>query len=268
MDGVTGPSTSFAGSIPAYYDRCLGPFLFDPFAEDLARRLVVGPDARVLELACGTGIATRRLRRALPAGAQLVATDISRPMIELARAKLAGADVHWRTADAMALPFRDGVFDAVVCQFGFMFFTDHALGFSEARRVLRPAGTLLASVWCPLSDNPAAAIAHAVASRMFEDDPPQYLRVPFETLDAATIEALAKDAGFVNVEVARVDLVGRAPSAKVVAAGFVKGLPLALELVDRGADLAVVMAALEAELTPHGGDPFRSPLAALVLAAS
>jgi len=133
---------------------------------------------------------------------------------------------------------------------------------------LRPGGTLLVSVWCPLSENPAAAIVHGVLSRMFEDDPPQFLQHPSETLDAETMEALAREAGFANVSVSRVDVLGRAASAKVVAAGFAKGSFLTLELVERGADLDVVTAALEAELAPHGGGPFRSPIAALVLAAS
>jgi len=265
---MTDPHVAFAGTIPAYYDRCLGPFLFEPYADDLVRRLEAGPASRVLEIACGTGIVTARLRRALPAGAQLVATDVSRAMIEFARVKLAGLDIHWRTADALALPFKDGVFDAVVCQFGFMFFADRLLGFREARRVLRPGGTLLTNVWCSLDENPAAGVAHAVLSRMFEDDPPQFLRVPFGSVDVDAIRQLAAGAGFANVAVARVDLSGRAASARVVAEGFAKGSPLSVELVAKGADLDAVADAFEQALHRHGGTPFRSPLSALVLAAS
>ena len=258
----------FLGSIPAFYDRCLGPFLFEPYADDLARRVAATPGARVLELACGTGIVTRRLRQALPAGAVLVASDLSRAMIAIAREKLAGADVHWRVADASALPFKDGAFDTVVCQFGLMFLPDPARGFSEARRVVRPGGTFLANVWCSLDENPAAGTAHAVLLRMFEDDPPQFLRVPYGSLDAEALRRLAAGAGFANVAVTRVALVGRAESARLVANGFAKGTPLAAALEERGADLDAVADALEAALAPHDGGPFRSPLAALVLAAS
>ena len=56
----------FSGSIPAAYDRSLGPMLFQPYAEDLATRLQVGENGSVLELACGTGILTRVLRTRLP----------------------------------------------------------------------------------------------------------------------------------------------------------------------------------------------------------
>lgn len=258
----------FQGSIPAYYDRCLGPFLFAPYADDLARRLSAAPEARVLELACGTGIATRRLRAALPQRAQLVATDLNAAMIEIARANLSGADVHWRTADAAALPFKDQAFDAVVCQFGFMFLPDRARGFAEARRVLRPGGSLLTNVWCPLAENPAAEIAHAEVARMFPNDPPQFLKTPYESLDEPAIRALAAGAGFARVAITRVEVSGQAPSARVVATGFAKGTPLSLELLARGADLDAVANALEGPLAAHGGHPFRSPLAALVLTAS
>ena len=265
---MTEPDALFLGTIPTVYDRCLGPFLFEPYADDLAQRVVAMPDSLVLELACGTGIATRRLRRALPAGAVLVASDLSRAMIAIARDKLAGADVHWRVADASSLPFKDGAFDTVVCQFGLMFLPDPARGFSEARRVLRPGGVLLANVWCALDENPAAAITHAVLSGMFEDDPPQFLRVPYGSLDAETMRALAAGAGFAKVAVTRVALQGRAPSARLVAQGFATGTPLASALAARGADLDAVVDAIEVALAPHGGKPFRSPLAALVLAAS
>ena len=265
---MSDPHWEFRGTIPSMYDRCLGPFLFEPYADDLASRLPAAPGPRVLELACGTGIATSRLRGALPAAAQLVATDISNAMIAEARRKLAGEDIHWRIADAQALPFKDGVFDAVVCQFGFMFLPDKARGFREARRVLRPGGTLVTSVWCSLEENPAAAIVHAVVSRMFEDDPPQFLRVPYGSIDAEALQALAEGAGFAEVTITRVPLPGRSSSARAVADGFARGSPLSLELTDRGADLDAVADAFEQALSRHGGDPFRSPLAALVLAAS
>lgn len=259
---------SFQGSIPDFYDRCLGPFLFEPYAADLARRLPASPDAIVLEVACGTGVATRSLRAVLPPQAQLVATDLNEAMLDVARANLSGIDVHWRTADAGALPFKDEAFDAVVCQFGYMFLPDRAQGFREARRVLRRGGTLLASVWCPLEDNPAAAIAHDVAGRMFPDDPPQFLKTPYGSVDGEALNQLASDAGFTRIAVERVAIEGRAVSARLVATGFAKGSPLSQELLSRGAVLDDVVDALEAPLVAHGGTPFRSPMTALVLTAS
>ena len=114
---------SFIGTIPEHYDRGLGPVIFADYAADIARRAAAGSPARVLEIAAGTGIVIRQLRDLLPAGADLTATDLNPPMLEVARAKFRPEEqVDFRPADATALPFRDCSFDAVVCQFGVMFF--------------------------------------------------------------------------------------------------------------------------------------------------
>jgi SAM-dependent methyltransferase len=106
---------SFDGSIPENYDRYLGPILFDPYAVDLTSRLDLPEAATVLELACGTGIVTRRLRDRLGAAAKLVATDINPAMLDYAKAKL-GPDqsVEWKQVDATELPFPDQSLDAIV----------------------------------------------------------------------------------------------------------------------------------------------------------
>src|SRR4029453_11530443 len=70
----------FSGSIPAAYDRYLGPMLFQPYAEDLAGRLQVDKTPSVLELACGTGILTRVLRSRLPSTVKLIARALKKPM--------------------------------------------------------------------------------------------------------------------------------------------------------------------------------------------
>src|SRR5437870_8968818 len=141
--GVVTVPASFTGSVPAFYDRCLGPVLFEPYANDLVARLDVGDDQRVLELACGTGIVTRRLREALPESATLVATDLFDAMLVHARSVVPDAGIEWQQADAQDLPFADGSFDTVVCQFGLMFLPDKVRGFREARRVLRDGGSLI-----------------------------------------------------------------------------------------------------------------------------
>jgi SAM-dependent methyltransferase len=266
---VSAPDARFQGSIPEYYHRFLGGFFFEPYAVDLVRRLSVHGAANVLELACGTGIATRHLRAALPAGAQLVATDLNPPMIEYARANLAGADVHWRTADAQALPFKDRVFDAVVFQFGWMFLPDKAAGAREVRRVLRDGGTLLANVWCSLDDNPAAAAAHRALRELFPVDPPTFLETPFGFHDPKIIEGMAREAGFARVEIERVEVLARSPSARHVATGMTRGSPLALALEERGADLDAVTEAIGRALWDgDGAVPFATPVSALVITAS
>src|SRR5688500_11332034 len=122
---MSNDSASFVGSIPQYYDQGLGPIIFADYAADMAQRAAAGDPARVLETAAGTGIVTRKLRDALPVDAHLTATDLNPPMLEIARAKFrAGEQVEFQPADATALPFADASFEAVVCQFGLMFFPD------------------------------------------------------------------------------------------------------------------------------------------------
>ena len=124
----------FTGSIPKLYETYLVPLIFEPYAADLANRLASRSLARVLEIAAGTGVVTRHLASVLPANVSIVATDLNQPMVDQAVAIGTARPVEWHQADAMHLPFPDGTFDAVVCQFGVMFFPDKAKAFAEARR--------------------------------------------------------------------------------------------------------------------------------------
>src|SRR6185369_5138866 len=128
----------FSGSIAKLYETLLVPLIFAPYATDLARRLHGRKMARVLEIAAGTGVVTRALVAALDHSVAIVATDLNQAMLNEAAAAGTTRPVEWRQADALALPFGGGEFDAVVCQFGAMFFPDKARAFAEARRMLRP----------------------------------------------------------------------------------------------------------------------------------
>jgi ubiquinone/menaquinone biosynthesis C-methylase UbiE len=107
--------TVFAGSIPELYDTLLVPLIFEPYAEDLARRVAAGKPARVLETAAGTGVVTRALAKVLPRSCAIVATDLNPPMLDRAAAIGSTRPVQWRQADAMQLPFDDASFDLVLC---------------------------------------------------------------------------------------------------------------------------------------------------------
>src|SRR5260370_41657792 len=135
---MTKVDTVFSGSIPSIYDSYLGPLIFEPYAEDLADRLPALNAERVLETAAGTGIVTRALLRSLPASVSVVATDLNQPMLDRAAELLSSSRVSWQKADAQALPFPDGAFDAVVCLFGEMFFPDKQNAYLEALRGLTP----------------------------------------------------------------------------------------------------------------------------------
>jgi SAM-dependent methyltransferase len=268
MTGVSGSAAQFTGSVPAFYDRYLGPVLFEPYARDLVSRLPAGDRLRVLELACGTGILTRRLREGLAGSATLVATDLNEPMIAYARAAVPAPGIVWQQADAQALEFEDGSFDIVVCQFGFMFLPDKVQGFREARRVLTSGGLLLANVWESLDANPALGAIHATVAVLYPADPPRFLETPYGYHDVELIRAHMAAAGWEAVQTESVRVESHGVSAADFAAGFVLGSPLSHELADRGADPDAVAVALTEALIPVSGErPFRPALAATVITA-
>jgi len=261
-------AADFTGSIPDAYDRHLGPVMFEPFAAELVTRLPAGARVRVLELACGTGIVTRRLRAALHPSASLVATDLNRAMVDHARRAVGDLGVDWRVADAQALPFADGSFDLVVCQFGFMFLPDKALGFREARRVLADGGLLLVSVWQSIEANPVIAALQRLLDELFAADPPRFLDTPYGYHERDRQRADVRAGGFENVRLDDVRLRGAGSSAGHFAYGWIHGSPLRHELVERGGDDDELVRAITAAFVGVVGDsPFTPELAATVITA-
>lgn len=264
---MASPDTVFAGSIPEFYDRCLGPFLFEPYAADLAARAAMLRPRRILETAAGTGIVTAALAAALPE-AEIVATDLNPDMLRVAGSKLDTPRVTFAPADAQSLPFADSAFDLVVCQFGAMFFPDRIAAYREARRVLRPGGTFLFNVWDRLDSNPASqAVSDAVAG-LFPDDPPSFIRrVPFGYHDKAAIEADLRAAGFTAVEAHTVGKRSRG-SARELAPGLCQGSPLRSEIEARAPErLEEATQAALATLVRRHGDPVDAAMSAHILTA-
>jgi ubiquinone/menaquinone biosynthesis C-methylase UbiE len=264
-------NAAFVGSIPATYDRYLGPLFFHAFADDLTARLAVKPNMRVLETACGTGIVTERVAAALAGQGTVVATDLNEPMVAYASQRLgAGARIEWRQADATALPFDDGSFDAVVCQFGVMFYPDKALGLREAFRVLRSGGRYLFSVWDSLEQNPVPRITHETVTSFFPVDPPQFYTIPFSLSDTERVKGWLRDARFVEIESHSVTKTGTSPSIDDAALGLIEGNPIAAQIAERSPDaLGPVKATLARNLAAHFGNqsPLRAPLRAIVFSA-
>jgi ubiquinone/menaquinone biosynthesis C-methylase UbiE len=258
----------FVGSIPAIYDRFMGPTLFEPYAQEMAARLPAGA-TRVLEIACGTGRVTRHLLGKLPAdNCMLVATDLNEPMIEEAKKTIVDPRLTWRAADAQALPFPDAAFDAIVCQFGLMFVPDKLLAMREMKRVLAPGGTLLLAVWDSLANNPASQRLHQLAFSTMVDNPPTFMALPFSMHDARALDALAAEARFSSHKVDTVAKEGVAATANDLATGFVRGNPLYLQLMERSIDADAFQAQVAATLAAEFGDsPCKSPMSAHVLTA-
>jgi ubiquinone/menaquinone biosynthesis C-methylase UbiE len=259
----------FAGSIPAAYDRYLGPIFFQAYGEDLADRLRVDANGSVLELACGTGIVTRILRDRLPASVRLTATDLNEPMIQHAKAKFsAGESIDWKQADATILPFDDRSFDAVVCQFGVMFFPHKTLAGREAHRVLKPGGIFLFNVWDSLEQNPLGKIAHETISGFFEKDPPMFYQVPFGYHDQGEIKRMLEEAGFREIRLDVVAKTGGESRPEDAAQGLVHGNPVAVAITERDPTLLpVITQAVADALKKRFGETVRAPMRAIMVEA-
>ena len=226
---------AFAGSIPNLYESHLVPLIFEPYAADLVSRVAQRPLTRVLEIAAGTGVVTRRLASVLPRSVAIVATDLNQPMLDLARELGTARTVQWRQADAMQLPFDAGEFDAVVCQFGVMFFPDRAGAFAQARRVLKTGGLFLFNVWDRIEENEFADSVTQALETVFPEDPPRFLaRTPHGYHDLEAIEQDLKHARFLapahfSTFAAR----SLAASPQVPAIAYCQGTPLRNEIETR-----------------------------------
>jgi len=228
----------FTGSIPKLYETYLVPLIFEPYAADLANRLASRRSlARVLEVAAGTGVVTRNLASVLPESVSIVATDLNQPMLDLAAAIGIRRPVEWRQADAMQLPFGDATFDAVVCQFGVMFFPEKSKAFSEARRVLRPGGVFIFNVWDRIKENEFADSVTNALEPLFPKDPPRFLaRIPHGYHDRPTIERDLANGGFTaSPQISTVAARSRAESSRVPAIAYCQGTPLRNEIETRDA---------------------------------
>jgi ubiquinone/menaquinone biosynthesis C-methylase UbiE len=260
--------THFVGSIPAIYDEILGPLMFAPYANDLAERVARSAPSAVLEIAAGTGVVTRALAKAL-ASAQIVASDLNEAMLGIAQRQPLPR-VTWKHADAQHLPFDDGAFDAVVCQFAYMFVPDKHAAYREARRVLRAGGRFVFNVWGPLAGNEVTAVVGESVARSFPDDPPRFLeRTPFGYHDGPAIRSELERAGFQDIEVESLEKVTQAPSPELVARGLCLGTPLRNEIEARDpARLDAVTAAAAGALRARfGAGPFENRMYAVVISA-
>jgi SAM-dependent methyltransferase len=208
------------------------------------------------------------LRTLLPAGAELVATDLNGAMMEVAKAKFSAAEqVTFRSADATDLPFPDGSFEAIVCQFGVMFFPDKPKSYREARRVLAKGGRYVFNVFDSLAFNPCPSIVGELLTATFKIDPPPFLQVPYGYSSHDPIVAALHAAGFGDIRIDVVNLSAPVADPQAFAAAFVLGSPLADQIRARGADPLALVAAVEAALRERALEDGHAPLRAILFDA-
>jgi SAM-dependent methyltransferase len=228
-------NVAFTGSIPAHYDRFLGPIIFADYAADMAALVAAVAPSRVLETAAGTGIVTRALRDRLPGATTLVVTDFNPPMLDWARGKF-GPDerVEFQQADATALPFKDGSFEAVVSQFGLMFFPDKPASYREAHRVLGSGGRYFFSVWDSHEYNAFGRLAHENLALCFPGDPPPFYIIPFGSHAIDPIKRDVLGAGFRTLDAHVIGRDKEIPSVHDFARGLIYGNPTIDQIRQRG----------------------------------
>jgi SAM-dependent methyltransferase len=260
----------FAGSIPQLYDHHMGALFFAPYAKDLANRLSNMTSGDLLETAAGTGIVTAELATRLPEAVKITASDLNQPMLDHAAGKPGIGRVRFRQANAQDLPFPENAFDAVICQFGVMFFPDRVQGFREAKRVLKPDGRLIFNVWDKLSANPVFEATVVGLSRRYPRHPSWFLeRTPCGYHDASKIRADLAAAGFADCTMEAVELTGPAADPLGPAIGLCQGSPMGAEIegLEPGGLSAATEAAAAAIAERFGSGPFEAPLRALVIEA-
>ena len=263
-------NVAFVGSIPENYDRYLGSVLFEPYAQDLLERVNVPEGGRLLEIACGTGIVTRHLRDRLPPSVKIVATDLNEAMINYARQKFrADENIEWKPADALDLPFGDESFDAVVCQFGLMFFPDRQQGVNEAFRVLKTNGQFIVSVWDAIDHVDLANATQAVIKDFFPENPPDFYDIPFSFHDQDKLRSVLTTAGFREIKIDVVPFPCVSASARDAAHGLIHGNPVISAINERDESKAPEIEAALAEkiAAQFGAAPVNARMQAIVCTA-
>jgi len=263
--------SSFTDDVARFYEATLVPLIFNPYAADLAARAqALGPDS-VLEVACGTGVATRALAAALPSACAILATDLNDAMVGHGEQVGTKRPVTWRQADVMALPCPAGSFDLVVCQFGVMFFPDRVAAYREIRRVLRPGGTFLFNVWNDIDSNEFAQVVTDAVSMLYPGNPPVFLaRTPHGHGSPSEIESDLNAAGFTECVLRQRDDISTAATPDLPAVAYCHGTPLRneIEARDPGGLERATTAATQALRSRYGDGPIEGRISGVVVAAS
>lgn len=260
----------FLDSIPQAYQEYMAPLIFDPYAADMAERALAHSPTAILEIAAGTGVLTRKIALNLKPNARFTVTDLNLPMLRIAQKNIQDDRITWQLCDALSLPFEDHKFDAVVCEFGAMFFPDHVKAYKETNRVLRQNGRFYFSVWDKISENDFAYAVELALEKYFPNNPPKFMsRTPHGYFDQEMIHNELDTSGFSEIEFETLTFTSKAPAAKFVAAAFCTGTPLRSEIESRipgGLEKATAYVT-DVLVELYGSGPLESKMRAFVISA-
>jgi ubiquinone/menaquinone biosynthesis C-methylase UbiE len=212
------------------YEAFFIPALFGEWAGRVADAAGVQPGQRVLDVACGTGVLARTVADRVGPNGSVVGVDLNEGMLAVARQE--APEIEWRQGRAEALPFDSASFDAVVSQFGLMFFEDRRATIQEMLRVLRPGGRLVVAVWDSLEHLPGYAAMTDLVQRLFGDQVADALRAPFVLGDPQNLRSLFAEAGVPDAQITTQEGTARFPSIQSWIYTDIKGWTLADVLDD------------------------------------
>ena len=229
---MTDPNLEAQIRAATVYEEFFVPALFSQWTGLLAKAAAVKAGSRVLDIGCGTGVFAREAaRRAGPSG--FVAGIDPNPGM-LAVALRVAPELEWREGVAESIPYDDGMFDAVVSQFGLMFFADRTVALHEMMRILAPGGRLAVAVWDSLENIPAYAILVALIHHLAGKRAADALRAPFILGDPGALRAIFEKAGIPDATVETHTGVARYPSIRSWVLTDVKGwFPLVDVVLDK-----------------------------------
>ncbi len=203
------------------YEALFVPALFGQWAPKVADAAQIQPGQRVLDVACGTGILAREVTSRMGSSGHVAGIDPSPGMIAVAK-QLAPA-IEWREGVAESLPFPDQSFDAVVSQFGLMFFTDRPQALREMLRVLVPGGRLAVAVWDSLDNIPAYAFEVALLEQTVGRRAADALRAPFVLGNPKDLATLFAEAGVASADITTHHGTAQFPSIRTMVEADLRG---------------------------------------------
>lgn len=253
------------------YEKFIVPIFMLPLIKEVIELAAPRAGERMLDVACGTGLATRLAAPRLAPGGSIAGLDFDPAMIAVAQAIIgrpAGVSLSWHCASAQAMPFENGTFDLSFCLQGPQFFPDPVAGLAEIRRVMKPGGRLLVTVWSALEK----CKGHHLVLRGLERrqvDPAPMLKA-FALGDADKLRKLADTAGFRDVSVSPAAARARFSSARHFVEALAAGAVAARHALARlpGDRRAEFLDEMESEFRQYeDGDGIATPIEQLVLVA-